>query len=112
VHDGRSGGALQSNAGRDPAGSPPVPDECYVLGRELLDDDFPDIALEVVISSGGINKLEVYRGLGVREEPVGVDHGGPASRGARLLAARRAFRVHGNRPSRYTEAVWPSSCSE
>jgi Uma2 family endonuclease len=43
------------------------PDECYVLGRELLDDDFPDIALEVVISSGGINKLEVYRGLGVRE---------------------------------------------
>jgi Uma2 family endonuclease len=43
------------------------PGECYVLGRELLDDDFPDIALEVVISSGGINKLEVYRGLGVRE---------------------------------------------
>jgi Uma2 family endonuclease len=43
------------------------PDECYVLGRELGDDDFPDIALEVVLSSGGINKLEVYRGLGVRE---------------------------------------------
>jgi len=43
------------------------PDECYVLGRELTDDDYPDIALEVVISSGGINKLEVYRGLGVRE---------------------------------------------
>jgi Uma2 family endonuclease len=43
------------------------PDECYVLARELGDDDFPDIALEVVISSGGINKLEVYRGLGVRE---------------------------------------------
>jgi Uma2 family endonuclease len=43
------------------------PDECYVLGRELRDDDVPDIALEVVISSGGINKLEVYRGLGVLE---------------------------------------------
>ncbi len=43
------------------------PDECYVLGRELGDDEFPDIALEVVISSGGINKLAVYRGLGVRE---------------------------------------------
>ena len=27
----------------------------------------PDIALEVVVTSGGINKLEVYRGLGVRE---------------------------------------------
>jgi Uma2 family endonuclease len=43
------------------------PDECYVLGRDLGDDDYPDIALEVVISSGGIDKLEVYRGLGVRE---------------------------------------------
>lgn len=43
------------------------PNECYVLGRELSDDDFPDIALEVVISSGGSSKLEVYRGLGVRE---------------------------------------------
>ncbi|HEY5959509.1 MAG TPA: Uma2 family endonuclease [Polyangiaceae bacterium] len=43
------------------------PDECYVVDRELPDDDFPDIALEVVMTSGGINKLEVYRGLGVKE---------------------------------------------
>ncbi len=43
------------------------PDECYVVGRDLTDDDYPDIALEVVLKSGGINKLEVYRGLGVRE---------------------------------------------
>ena len=43
------------------------PDECYVLDRDLTDDDYPDIALEVVIRSGGINKLEVYQGLGVRE---------------------------------------------
>jgi len=43
------------------------PDECYVLDRDLSDDDYPDIALEVVIRSGGINKLEVYQGLGVRE---------------------------------------------
>ena len=43
------------------------PDECYVLGRDLTDDDYPDIALEVVISNAGIDKLEVYRGLGVRE---------------------------------------------
>jgi|RhiMethySRZTD1v2_1073278.scaffolds.fasta_scaffold08620_11 Uma2 family endonuclease len=40
------------------------PDECYVLGEE--DKDFPDIAIEVV-QSRKINKLEVYRGLGVRE---------------------------------------------
>jgi Uma2 family endonuclease len=43
------------------------PDECCVLGRELLDDDYPDIALEVVITGLGISKLEVYRGLGARE---------------------------------------------
>jgi Uma2 family endonuclease len=43
------------------------PDECYVLGRDMTDDDYPDIALEVVLTSGGINKLEVYRGLGVGE---------------------------------------------
>ena len=43
------------------------PDECYVLDRELADDGYPDIALEVVITSGGLNKLEVYRGLGVPE---------------------------------------------
>jgi Uma2 family endonuclease len=41
------------------------PDECYVVGRETSDDEVPDIALEVVLTSGGIDKLEVYRGLGV-----------------------------------------------
>jgi Uma2 family endonuclease len=43
------------------------PDECYVLDRDLHDDETPDIALEVVISSGGVDKREVYRGLGVHE---------------------------------------------
>ncbi len=40
------------------------PDECYALGpmREV-----PDIAIEVVFSSSGIDKLEVYRGLDVPE---------------------------------------------
>ena len=41
------------------------PDECYCLGHEL--GDAPDIALEIVITSGGLNRLEVYRGLGVKE---------------------------------------------
>jgi Uma2 family endonuclease len=40
------------------------PDECYCLG-EL--HEVPDIALEIVITSGGLDKLEVYRGLGVQE---------------------------------------------
>jgi Uma2 family endonuclease len=40
------------------------PDECYVIGDP--DKELPDIALEVVLSHG-IDKLEVYRGLGVPE---------------------------------------------
>src|SRR5262245_45996328 len=41
------------------------PDECYSLsiGRPAR----PDLAIEVVWTSGGIDKLEVYRGLGVAE---------------------------------------------
>ena len=31
------------------------------------DEDRPDIAIEVVWTSGGMNELEVYRKLGVRE---------------------------------------------
>jgi Uma2 family endonuclease len=44
-------------------------DECYVVGRPESDEsiEIPDIAIEVVETSGGIDKLEVYRGLGVRE---------------------------------------------
>jgi len=40
------------------------PDECYCLG-EL--HDVPDIALEIVLTSGGIDKLKVYQGLRVKE---------------------------------------------
>ncbi|MFQ4145271.1 Uma2 family endonuclease [Chlorogloeopsis sp. ULAP02] len=40
------------------------PDECYCFG-ELK--EVPDIAIEVVLSSGGIHKLSVYQGLGVPE---------------------------------------------
>jgi Uma2 family endonuclease len=44
------------------------PDECYFVGSPPPGDDAsPDIAIEVVISSGGIDKLDIYRGLGVRE---------------------------------------------
>ncbi|HVS22593.1 MAG TPA: Uma2 family endonuclease [Gammaproteobacteria bacterium] len=43
-------------------------DECYTVGRLARDDeDRPDVAIEVVWTSGGVNKLEVYRKLGVRE---------------------------------------------
>jgi Uma2 family endonuclease len=40
------------------------PDECYCRGA---DREIPDIALEVIVTHGSIDKLEVYRGLNVRE---------------------------------------------
>lgn len=40
------------------------PDECYCIGEIK---EIPDIAIEVTISSGGIDKLAVYQGLGVPE---------------------------------------------
>jgi len=41
------------------------PDECWVRGGTLR--EMPDIALEVVMTSGGIDKLAVYAGLRVPE---------------------------------------------
>src|SRR5438105_2757847 len=42
------------------------PDECYVIGT-LEGRKEPDLAIEVIWTSGGIDKLEVYRELGVGE---------------------------------------------
>ncbi len=40
------------------------PDESYCIG---IDKDYPDLAIEVVITSGYLNKLEVYQRLEVKE---------------------------------------------
>ena len=40
-------------------------DASYVLGDTPKEQ--PDLAIEVIVSSGGIRKLEIYRGLGVPE---------------------------------------------
>ena len=40
------------------------PDECYCRGA---DREIPDVAIEIIVTHGSIDKLEVYRGLGVRE---------------------------------------------
>lgn len=39
-------------------------DECYCLDQKK---EFPDIAIEIVLTSGLVNKLEIYQGLGVSE---------------------------------------------
>jgi len=43
------------------------PDECYLFGDAGEDVQRPDLAIEVVWTSGGLHKLEVYRKLDVRE---------------------------------------------
>lgn len=40
------------------------PDESYCIGT---DKEFPDLAIEIILTSGGINRLERFRRLGVRE---------------------------------------------
>ncbi|WP_026731727.1 Uma2 family endonuclease [Fischerella sp. PCC 9605] len=40
------------------------PDECYCIGEKK---DIPDLAIEVIVTSGSIDKLEIYRRLGVAE---------------------------------------------
>jgi Uma2 family endonuclease len=43
------------------------PDECYAFGRKLAEGEVPDLAIEVVVTHGSIDKLDVYAGLGVPE---------------------------------------------
>lgn len=40
------------------------PDESYCVGEVK---EFPDFAIEVIITSGSIDKLDVYQGLGIPE---------------------------------------------
>jgi Uma2 family endonuclease len=43
------------------------PDDCYVFDSDPKRRTRPDLAIEVIWTSGGLNKLEIYRRLGVRE---------------------------------------------
>jgi Uma2 family endonuclease len=43
------------------------PDECYVFGADPRAATCPHLAIEVIWTSGGLDKREVYRRLGVRE---------------------------------------------
>jgi Uma2 family endonuclease len=48
------------------------PDKSYSLGTEK---EFPDLAIEVIVTSGGVDKLEVYRRIGVTEVWFFQDNG-------------------------------------
>jgi Uma2 family endonuclease len=42
------------------------PDECYIVGADQSQER-PDLAIEVMWTSGGIDKLEIYARLGIGE---------------------------------------------
>jgi Uma2 family endonuclease len=50
---------------RQPESAGAEPDECYLFGSQ--EREVPDLVIEVVWTSGGINKLEIYRRLRVPE---------------------------------------------
>ncbi len=50
------------------------PDECYY--RAEFDPAAPEIAIEVVLTSGGVDKLAIYAGLRVREVWFWTEEGG------------------------------------
>jgi Uma2 family endonuclease len=49
------------------------PDECYIVGPDQ-DKDRPDLVIEVIWTSGSIDKLEIYRRLKVGEAWVWKDN--------------------------------------
>jgi len=61
------------------------PDECYVLGAARK--KVPDFAIEVEWTRGGLDKLEIYRKLGVRE--------------VWMWSLKRGITVHALRGERY-----------
>jgi Uma2 family endonuclease len=62
------------------------PDECYIIGPKTTER--PDMAIEVVWTSGGVSKLDIYRTLGVPEV---------------WFYERGALRFHTLGPDGYTE---------
>ena len=54
------------------------PDECYVFGKNDSPER-PDLAIEVVWTSGGVDKLDIYRKLGAKDREsalsVALKHG-------------------------------------
>lgn len=64
------------------------PDECYARGG---DKDIPDLALEVVVTKDALDKLEVYRGLGVGEgSPTSTRRSRPTAHASGVVEVARA----------------------
>lgn len=51
------------------------PDECWCLGRQMAEGEFPDIVLEVIYQSPLLDKLAVYDGFEVPEVWLWIEGG-------------------------------------
>lgn len=60
---------------REPKETALEPDECYNLRPARADEDYPDLAIEVALTSGGLPRLKLYSRLGVREVWFWVNRG-------------------------------------
>jgi len=82
-------------------------DECYLLGPLAGEPERPDIAIEVVWTRGGIDKLDVYRGLGVPEVWIWQDGALRFFRlqGTAYLAAARSALLPGLDPALIARAM-------
>jgi Uma2 family endonuclease len=70
------------------------PDECYWIDTQKA---VPDLVIEIVHTSGGVDKLEIYRRLGVREVWFWIDEAFAIYRlvGEDYRKYRRSVAVHG-----------------
>jgi Uma2 family endonuclease len=57
-------GRGSTTIGMKELGARKEPDESYCLGNRRK---IPDLALEITVTSGGVDRLEIYRRIGVRE---------------------------------------------
>lgn len=64
----------QTTFGREEKEAGLEPDECYVVGKPM--HEHPDIAIEVTLRKGFIDKLKVYQPLGVGEVWFWIDREG------------------------------------
>ena len=90
------------------------PDECYCLRENASREapDRPDLAIEVIHTSGGISKLDVYRKLAVPEVWIwkGGDNDPRAPR--RVLRSRSRQRAAPRHRPRRVAVVLPDSSGE
>ncbi len=93
------------------------PDECYFVmrpGRNIATAKHPDFAIEVIWTRGAIDKLDVYRKLGVPE--VWILEQGKLTfhvlRGTRWRTAKRSVKVPALDPAHVEAAMREATQSE